>query len=401
MAELKPFRALRFSSWAGGLSALVCPPREHLRAREPYAQASPFNAVRLEMPAPGENAAALLRDWTEQGILKPDRSPAVFLYEQEFVHQARRKRVMGLLCLLKAGEEVFPFEEPDPDRVRQQFESLRQTGCRFAPATFLYEDPERTTMNRIRLLTSGTPRHEFTESGVTHRVWVVNDVLAIRAIQEDFAARRVFLADGFARRAASREYARAGGPEETFAYLADASQDGLTVMSAHCLLAGDFDTEKFLADCEPYFNVVPRGTADEIPMNLDALYRQGKNAFGVYDGGGRWTLLILKEPAVPPEFLPQSTLSFRRLDSVVLHSLILKRILRRETGISFVPTVQDAISSVRKGAAGCAVLTNPPRVGEILAVGRAGEKIPTDSAWLYPPVPAGMIMAETGDGGKS
>ena len=40
------------------------------------------------------------------------------------------------------------------------------------------------------------PRYEFSDGLVTHRLWVVNDTVAISALQEDFAGRKLYIAAG-------------------------------------------------------------------------------------------------------------------------------------------------------------------------------------------------------------
>ena len=65
MAEVKPFRAVRYGERAGPLEALVAPPydvispeqRDELRARSPY------NVVHLTLPDDEQEAGRLWSDW--------------------------------------------------------------------------------------------------------------------------------------------------------------------------------------------------------------------------------------------------------------------------------------------------------------------------------------------------
>lgn len=385
MAELSPFQALRCTAGAR---------RDNLPL-----EAGPFHAARPESTG-GNNPAELLREWMEDGIVKQDTDPGLYIYEQEFTHLGQRKKVRGFLSLVKIEEEpgILTHEETFPSEVQERLALLEATSCQFSPIYSFYEDDGRKTMSRIRLLSSGKPRMEFSERGVTHRLWVVNDILAIAAIWEDFAPRRLFLADGHHRWAAAAEWKKRGGPDSALMFLADAEQD-MTILPAHCLVRGTFEEKTFLAGCEPYFDVIRRGTTDEIPANLDALYRQGKKAFAFYSGGANWTLLILKDSSVMAQLLPDKSEPFRELDSSILHSLILEHLFQlpaqdssEPSFLSFSSSMQETLNSVRGGLGQCAFLLNPARVKEIREISVTGEKMPPKSTAFYPAPPAGMIM---------
>ena len=110
MADVRPFRALRFdTAVAGPLDRLVAPPydvispeqREELRAR------SPHNVVHLTLPDSEDEAAAALAAWRRDGALVRDAEPAFWALEQDYVGPdgvARTRR--GLVAALR----VEPYE---------------------------------------------------------------------------------------------------------------------------------------------------------------------------------------------------------------------------------------------------------------------------------------------------
>ena len=55
MAEIRPFRALRFTPEAGKIEELTCPPYDIISEsqRQAYLARNPHNIVRLELPATG------------------------------------------------------------------------------------------------------------------------------------------------------------------------------------------------------------------------------------------------------------------------------------------------------------------------------------------------------------
>jgi len=73
----------------------------------------------------------------------------------------------------------------------------------------------------------------------------------------------------------------------------------------------------------------------------------------------------------------------------------LKEILLLETStptLSYTPDAREAIAAVRKGAATCAVLLNPPKVEQVFAVADAGDVMPQKSTYFIPKVPSGLVL---------
>ena len=83
MAEIRPFRALRFTEKAGPIRELTCPPYDIIdeSQRLSYLKRNPHNIIRLELPRDGEDpyaaAGDTLRDWSGDGMLRRDDVPAL------------------------------------------------------------------------------------------------------------------------------------------------------------------------------------------------------------------------------------------------------------------------------------------------------------------------------------
>ncbi|WP_411678465.1 DUF1015 domain-containing protein [Caproicibacter sp.] len=420
MAEIKPFRALRFTDKAGDIPTLTCPPYDIISEEERRALLleNPCNVIRLELPREGENpyaeAGRTLKSWLDGGILRRDTDPGLYLYEEEFTAYGQTKKVKGLICLVKLEEFskgiILPHEETLSKAKEDRFHLMNATGCNFSQIYSLYNDESHITRSRIDALSSGEPRYEFRDgSGVTHRMWLVNDPVAIRAIGEDFESRRLYIADGHHRyetalnyRNSLREQGKAtGGEDYVMMMLVDMENDGLVVFPTHRMVRGlpEFSGEKLMKACESYFEVTVHSAVGEISANLDALYRQGKKAFACYCGGEEWTLLVLKDEAVMAQLLPEKSEAYRGLDVSVLHSLILERLLgidrenmANQKNLVYTRSMEEAIASVQTGESQCAFLLNPTRVQEIRDVAAAGEKMPQKSTYFYPKLITGLVM---------
>ena len=57
MAEIKAFKGMRYTSAAGDLNTLVCPPYDIIsdKQRENYIAENPYNVIRLELPKGGDD----------------------------------------------------------------------------------------------------------------------------------------------------------------------------------------------------------------------------------------------------------------------------------------------------------------------------------------------------------
>ncbi len=95
MADVRPFRALRFTPKAGELRELTCPPYDIIdeSQRLSYLKRNPHNIIRLELPRDGADpyaeAGRTLREWVETGILRRDEQPAFYVYEIEYSLEGR------------------------------------------------------------------------------------------------------------------------------------------------------------------------------------------------------------------------------------------------------------------------------------------------------------------------
>lgn len=420
MAEIKPFRALRFTEKAGDIKTLTCPPYDIISEEQrcAYLETNPHNVIRLELPRgenPYEEAADVLHLWEEQGILKQDAAPALYIYEEEFTAYGQKNSVKGVICRVKVEDfskgVVLPHEETLSKAKMDRFHLMQATHCNFSQIYSLYMDEEHTTRSRIDALSKDTPRHEFDDGAVIHRLWVVNDSLAIQAICDDFAGRKLYIADGHHRYETAinfRNYCHeqgicppGGDADYVMMMLVDMEHPGLVVFPTHRLVRGlkNFDADALLKGCEQYFTVEEMESVQAIEPKLAELYDQGKKAYAFYTGGDRWHLLVLKDIGVMKEILPEKSQALQGLDVSVLHSLVLERVLgidaenmAQQINLTYTRSFEEAISSVQKGESQCTFILNPTRVTEIRDVAAAGEKMPQKSTYFYPKLITGLVM---------
>lgn len=423
MAEIKAFRALRYDTAAAGpIQTLACPPYDIISPgeRQALVEKSPYNMVNLELPQgehPYEDAAATLARWLEQGVLRRDMDEGIYIYEEEFLDKAdhgEKRLLRGLICLVRLEDfsagVILPHEETLSKAKEDRFALMRATHCNFSQIYSLYPDENHVTRRRLDALAQTCPpRHEFSDGLVTHRLWVVNDPVAIQAIRQDFADRKLYIADGHHRYETAlryrdtlrREQYFTGDADWVMMMLADMEDEGLVVFPTHRLLFDlpDFDGHKLMKACEQWFDIAVHADLAQTQAALDDFYARGQHAVAFADGDLRWHTLCLRDESIMDDILPEKSPASRHLDVAILHSLILERLLgidkenmAAQKNLRYTRSADEVEESLRSGESACAFLLNPTRVSEIAAVARAGEKMPQKSTYFYPKIITGLVM---------
>lgn len=412
MAEIKPFRALRFTEKAGAIKELCCPPYDIISADEQkaYKEKNPYNIIGLELPgkeaADYEAAANRQNSWIENEILKQDDKDTIYIYEEDFEVAGKRYSFRGIVCRVKlyhfSENVVLPHEETLNGAKEDRFRLMTATGSNFSQIYSLYHD-DGSTAATVAENSSSAAEIEFTDGdGVTHRMWRITDDAEISKLCAQFADRKLYIADGHHRYETALRYrdsvGHAGASDYVMMFLINMDNSGLVVFPTHRIINGldSFDTAAVLDGCREDFEVLAVEKADIQPM-LDKKYAENKKAFGFYDGKNAY-LLTLRDTAVMEKVLPNASKALRELDVSVLHSLLLERILKidkenmaNQKNLTYTRSADEAFAAAEAGADACFIL-NPTRVEEIAAVSQAGEKMPQKSTYFYPKLITGLVM---------
>ncbi len=420
MAEIKPFKGLRFNTQkAGKIEELVCPPYDIIsdEQRKNYLEKNPDNIIRLELPKgdhPYEDARTTLQTQLENGILKNDEKDSVYIYEEEFTINGLHTKFKGCIVRVKLEEFskgiVLPHEETLSKAKQDRFNLMKATNCNFSQIYSLYMDPEHKIIDRLDQLSLDNAEIELTDDeNVTHRLWTVTDSEQISAICKDFADKKLYIADGHHRYETALNYRNYchennignGGENYVMMMLVDMEHPGLVVLPTHRLVRDlpQFDSEKLLGECKDYFDTEENIAVNDAEKRLKELYDDGKKAFAFYGGNAVCTILVLKDNAVLSQLLPEKNEALRQLDVTVLHTLVLEKIfgidadnMAKQINLTYVKQFDEAVSAVDQKNAQCAFILNPTRVTEIRDVAAAGEKMPQKSTYFYPKLITGLVM---------
>jgi uncharacterized protein (DUF1015 family) len=358
MAEVKPFRAVRYGEPAGPLETLVAPPydvispeqREELRARSSY------NVVHLTLPETEADAGRFWSEWRTEGILVGEHEPGFWWLSQDYVGPDGVARTReGLVGALKIEpyetRVILPHERTHRGPKEGRLRLLRETRAQLEPLFFLYEGAPPASK----------PAHDPELEVDGARLWRVPS----EGISEAFADHPLLIADGHHRYETALAYHdETGTPESAYvlAVLVSLEDPGLMIFPTHRLF------QRVAADGgSPYEDV-----------NL---------ALGDLEGE-------------PPD--RASGVLYRRQGIEMIHGrpgqLDVELVDGLEAeGVSYTASVDEAIESVESGEAEGALLVRPTRVEDVYAWAQQGRVMPQKTTYFYPKLTSGLLLQPLDD----
>ena len=419
MAQIKPFRGVRYTEKAGKTDDLLCPPYDIIseKQRLEYLRKNPNNVIKIELPVEENGtsdryavAASVLDGWMKEGILQRDPKPSLYIYEEEYNVEGRTKSVKGIISLVKIEEfekgiimpHEFTLSKPKADRLNL----IQATHSNISTIYSLYTDGQRRTASKLDLLTERRPDTEAVEGDCTHRLWVVDDEAEVAALCRDFDTRNLYIADGHHRYETSLKYRNmcreAGAPEGSpcdyvMMLLVNMDEDQFTLFPTHRLIKNveNFDVESFLKGIEENFHVDKHQGVSSIKPTLSKYYEQGSKVTAWYVGNDTWYLLRLRSSCDEMDkIMPESSEALKALDISILHQLVLDRVMHcnNEDCVNYTRSFTEAVEAVDEGRYQCCFILNPTRIQDIKNIVDADEKMPQKSTYFYPKPTTGLVM---------
>jgi uncharacterized protein (DUF1015 family) len=419
MAEIEPFRAIRYEpSAAGALEDVIAPPYdvidEELRAE--LLARSPRNVVEIDLPEPPpgggdryEHAATTMRAWLDEGILVREDKPALWALRQEYTGPDGSGRTRtGFFARVRVEDygpgRIRPHERTHPGPKEDRLRLTRATRTNLSPIFSLFADPEGVAEAALERATAGKPFAAAADhEGTRNTLWRVAGEEEIGALQDALAGAELLIADGHHRYETARAYAEEIGGEGDHRYvlmlLCSLSDPGLLVFPTHRLLTGlKDDTAKQLAIRDALrrdFEIEQLASTTELEPQDG-----GRVAFGYMDSFFKQPFRVtLKDQSIADEALAGMPDAYRRLDTAVLEALVLRGALGMSEddishlrGLDYSKSLADAVERVESGASDACFFMRATPIEQVREVAEAGESMPPKSTYFYPKVPTGLLF---------
>ena len=423
MAEIAPFRGIRYDqSVVGDLSKVTSPPYDVISPEERvyYHRLHPQNFVRLilgeEFDSDNESdnrftrARDYLAKWMDQGVLKQDPSPAIYVYEQRFERESKPRTIRGIICAVRlhdySDNVILPHENTLAKPKSQLIRLLRETNANLDSIYGLYAD-EQGVLDRVMDAAIGVAPSVETrdKDGVGHALWVLSEPEAIGIVVDFMRDLQVAIADGHHRYETSLAYrdevreklgytgddCRELPSDCTLMTLMNVHQPDMTIFPTHRVIGGV--PAELLASLDERLGEsfdVAKSSASTLIEDMAK-----RRAIGMYRKGDA-RVLTPKQGAASR--IAGSKAS-RELELNILHSLILEPILgidaeklRNQTHIVYTRDPCEAVRLVDSGERQLAFLLNHIDVKSVLDIASAGERMPQKATYFYPKLLSGLVL---------
>jgi uncharacterized protein (DUF1015 family) len=352
MADVMPFRAVRYTGAAGPLADLVAPPYDAVDDDERAAlyTRSPYNVVHVTLPDSPEAAAQVYDSWFARGILEREDEDAVWLSVEDYVGPdgvARRRHgvIVSVLAEPYEAASVLPHERTHPRIRDERLALLRLTHLQPEPILLLTDTP----------IDVDVPGREPDLEADGTRLWRVTAPAPLDLEQ-------LLIADGHHRyESAAALGAESGAPARIMGLVVSTSDPGLQVFPTHRFFVDRPDLR------EPSVGE-PVGDLDEALRLLEE------------EPAGRSAALAYRLGAIELVRGAEAQLDTELVDR---HGL---------DGIRYTHRVEEAIAAVDRGEADVALVVRPPRIDDVFAAARRGVRMPQKTTYFHPKPVSGLVF---------
>ena len=394
MPRFEPFPGVRYTDRVD-IDAVVAPPYDVIgpEEREALVARSPYNCVRVELPADEggrdrfEVAAELWGQWRDEGVLATDGVPTFYVSRMSFTDESGATRsstgVLGALGLT-TPDEVLPHERTTPKPKGERLNLQRATKANLSPIWGLSMAGGLSDL----IAPAGEPDgpllgRAVDAEGVVHELWAL-PADRVEKLVSLVGEAPVVLADGHHRLETALNYrqevidaGQAPGPADlVLALVVELSEKELTVQAIHRLISGLPEGSDALEIFGRHFELTEAGTVDAAITHrmLDA------GALVVITPDGAW----LARPKPETESASEFPLDSARLD-VALADL-------PDHDLAYQHGVGNITAAVASGPAQVGVLLRPATVEVIEAMAHQRLRMPPKTTFFYPKPRTGMVF---------
>jgi uncharacterized protein (DUF1015 family) len=402
---LKPFRALRYTADGDRLARLLCPPYDVISPAERAAllAGDPDNAVSLVLPDSYAEASQRIARHLADGTMSTDPEPALYVYEMAPADAPATRGLIGAVELRAYADGVIlPHENTMAGPVADRLALMDATDANLEAIYLVYDGGDAATGATSDVTDSTLVASTTTSDGTTHRLWALTDPGTLAAIDADLARRTAMIADGHHRYAtylqlqAQRRAVRGTGPWDFgLALLVDSSSYGPQVHAIHRVLVG-------LALDDALAGVASRCTLDDhdsVERAVAALDAHLGFACVLTDGKRSVVAHSIDADLLAAASSPDDPAELAALDVTVLHRALVPHAWRLPDtvdAVGYAHDVDEAIAAAQ-ASGGTAVVMRSTPVSAVIAVARAGGRMPRKSTLFTPKPASGLVLRRFAD----
>jgi uncharacterized protein (DUF1015 family) len=429
MADVRPLRGLRYAPEAvKNLADVVTPPFDVIspEAQERYYARHPYNVIRLELGkiTPEDTtlnnrytrAARTLAEWRLDGVLRQEETPAYYAYQQIFTHGGRSYTRTSLIARVRLEpwekhvvlRHEFTRKKDKDDRLQL----LRACAVNLSPIMSMYSDPQGRMRRLLGDYLAHPQVHMTDEAGEEHVLHPVTDPAVIERIQDFFAERQLYIADGHHRYETALNYrneVQAARPDLSpddpvnFVMMAliDLDDPGMLVLPTHRLFA-DLSPQALAALSSERLShsLTVREVGPVSAATLRELEQAGEHGptFLLATGQQGW-LLGPNEQGRARMTSAGHSAAWQALDVSIAHTLIVEEVLGLQPEdlvagkyVTYTHDEREALDALAQGKAQAALFLNATRVRQICEIADADDQMPQKSTYFYPKLITGLVM---------
>jgi uncharacterized protein (DUF1015 family) len=433
LADIRPFHGLHYNpALVKDLANVICPPYDIIspQFQQQLYERNEYNFVRVEygreFPQDKDTdnkytrASATLSKWIEQGVLKADKTPSIYIEDHHFPHDRKLYRRRSINCIVRLEEwdkmVVRPHEGTLSQAKGDRLNLLWALQANTSPIMTLYEDQENQITSLLDAKTRGNPFLSSSDDNKEkHLLWAIDDDETISQICRLMSDQPLYIADGHHRYESALTYKRerqacdtSTSENEPYNFvmmtLVSFNDPGLVILPAHRLLRGLPPSALHglvtgLATC---FKIEEHTLNKANPARqIDELLSEGPGEVNLVMYGLKEEILLrlcLKEFDVIKPMMPYfHSETYQKLDVSIVDHVILEELLglSHDTAgayLDYTSNVLDAINKVREKEYQVAFIVNPVKPEVIKAIADSGDRMPKKSTYFYPKIPAGLVF---------
>ncbi|MCL2389310.1 MAG: DUF1015 domain-containing protein, partial [Elusimicrobia bacterium] len=398
----KPFNGIRYSK--KNITNLICPPYDVISPLEKVKlkKLSKNNAVSLELPdAQGKknkyaNAAALLEEWLEEGVLEQDSEPAFYFYEQTFKSGGVKKSRRGFFAALKLENPYNgsvkvhkkTLAAPKADRLSL----LKAAKANLSPIFGLFEDNKLTAVNICKSVAKRAPQTTAKDTdGTTHKLWAVCDADIVTEIEKLVAGKKMFIADGHHRYETAWNYfcdRKKKDPKFfenkdygfVMAFICPMEDPGIAILPTHRVVK---EPKNFESLIEKYFDVLGEKCYPKLAKSSS-----GIQPLLVYKKG-KYRTLMLKKDADLKKIMPKRCKAYTELAVSILHAILISG--AEAADCVYVKDAKEAAATAKKTGK-IAVIVPATPIEALKEIALNSEIMPQKSTYFYPKLASGVVI---------